>query len=730
MLQALWVSVIPTIAAVAAKCHESLLADASLSWPQLVRLSCPDLMYGALATCVCLIAVEQFGPRGRSRLLLAAHVLALVACVLVIADDGYFVITGTRLNGSMLAFGITHLLEQHHVIAAHIPDKVYVAWVALPLAIGLPALLSRIAPQRALWRYRPLGNLGSAVLYGGIATACITAVLISRTVRELPPAAAEFDAPILAGLAAGMVSAPPTVAAPVPFVRPTITPTPQLQRKNVIIVVLESTRAVSTTPYAPTLATTPFLAGLAREGTLVEHAYTTIPRTTKSLVPIHCGMWPKLDLAGVEALDTGIPTDCLPAVLRRNGWATAMLQSVDEGYDCGPHYPRNFGFSHFAGVEHLPTAGFDRCSYFGYEDDILLQPALQWIDRQTTPFLLTLATVVPHDPYTVPKGFARTDFGTARDELTSNYLNCIHYTDRFLSKLVAGLRQRKLMDHTVLVVIGDHGELLGEHRANGHGDALWDEALRVPLVLYGAGVPAGRVVTGLRQNIDVMPTLLELLRFAVQPGDLPGRSLLAAPGHDQLIFSANARRHQMALLTADRKTLWFYDRRPAASYARLTDPTEQRDLGPTAQTAADIALLQTTKARIDGWYDAHERQGWRQFVRPSTARADRGVFLLDLLAWPQRAEPGDLVEVTADYSIGSAVDALPAVTLTHASGAQLPTDHEPAVPLDQWLPGTQVRDRFLAQVPREALPGLYRLAVALPGKLQVAAGTVEVVAVR
>lgn len=100
----------------------------------------------------------------------------------------------------------------------------------------------------------------------------------------------------------------------------------------------------------------------------------------------------------------------------------------------------------------------------------------------------------------------------------------IAYADFWIGKLVDGLVQRGLLEHAVVVVTADHGEELLDHGAVQHGAHLHDEVMRVPLIMK---IPAARprVVTQLVGLIDVMPTLLDVLRIG---RDLPvqGRSLM------------------------------------------------------------------------------------------------------------------------------------------------------------------------------------------------------------
>jgi arylsulfatase A-like enzyme len=131
------------------------------------------------------------------------------------------------------------------------------------------------------------------------------------------------------------------------------------------------------------------------------------------------------------------------------------------------------------------------------------------------PRLVYLQLVEPHQPH------------------TPSYEAEIAAADTCLGTMVDGLEERGALDRTVVVVVGTQGEELGEHGDNGSGWTLYDEVLRVPLLLRAPGLlePARNDVPA--SIVDLYPTLLTLHAIAPSAGDdalLDGRSLLAARG--------------------------------------------------------------------------------------------------------------------------------------------------------------------------------------------------------
>src|SRR5262249_11765919 len=138
------------------------------------------------------------------------------------------------------------------------------------------------------------------------------------------------------------------------------------------------------------------------------------------------------------------------------------------------------------------------------------------------PFFLWIHLYDPHAPYNPPPRF----LATARERHASNpdYDGEIAYADSQVARLLDALRQRTILDRTLVVVAGDHGEGLGDHGESTHGMLLYDSTLRVPLVIAGAGQPKERRAEAV-SLADLAPTVLGAAGVAI-PSEMNGRNLL------------------------------------------------------------------------------------------------------------------------------------------------------------------------------------------------------------
>lgn len=727
---AAWVPLLAIV--VGCKLHKVVrLAGGLRAWTAMIVVSQDLLLLAGLGLVAVLLVHAAHGVLRQLALGVLGLVMGLCA-VVAVAEHGFFLTTGVLMDGALLRHGLTHFAELRQVLLGSVPGA---AWVAMGVAGSLavlPLLVALLPSVRERLEQRaPVSGWRSSGLIAPVAAAIVVlGVSAAAQGRPLPGVLEPLRSPAILCATDGVMGGDgePLLARMEPVELLQIAVEPGAQRYNVVVVVLESTRAQSTTPYTPSLDTTPNLARLAARGAMVREAYTTIPHTTKSLVPMLCGIPPKAVASNDEALPDAMPVECLPSLLGARGWTTALFQSVDESYERGDQFARSFGFSTYKGPESLPRDGFDRCSYFGYEDDMLLEPALGWAERQQGPFLMTIATVTSHHDYAVPQGFPRRPWETGSDDL-DRYLDTVRYVDRFVGRLWDGLVERGLADHTIFIVIGDHGEGFGEHNRFQHDAVIYEEGLRIPLVIVAPGVRPGTVVEGLRQNVDVVPTVLELLGLRATGGSLAGSSLLSAPGHDTLFFGCHYERYCLGMRRGDRTWIHHFGRRPMEVYDVVADPGQTDDIAGevslTERLEAKRAMLDW-EARSVGLYEAQRERLLQRFVTraPTVVGTEADVRFGDavrLRGWsvePRVLEPGDSAQVILDFEVLAPPGAGWAL-FTHVVGPddrQINADHVPvagAWPVSAWRPGEFVRDRLWVRVPPDFPPGSYDVVFGL-----------------
>jgi arylsulfatase A-like enzyme len=333
------------------------------------------------------------------------------------------------------------------------------------------------------------------------------------------------------------------------------------------------------TPYDESLATTPFLDELAGSGLLAERAYTPVPHTSKASVSVNCGIFPHLVQPTTESEPDGIPVPCLADLLQERGYATVLFQSSTKDFENFEGLVKNFGYEEYYPLESMDTEGFERSNYFGYEDDIMLEPSEEWLrEHRNEPFVAEYLTGTGHHDYQPPSRYGRRDF--SEDELVNRYLNSIRYLDFFVKNLIDQYKGLGLYENTIFVIYGDHGEGFGEHGRFQHDDVVWEEGLRVPLIIHAPGwFGNGERVRGLSNHTDVLPTVLEMLGYEVKNGEYPGYSLLRPLPEDRaLTFGCFHEEQCLASIEGSEKYIHHYGNQPDELFDLAQDPAEWRNL--------------------------------------------------------------------------------------------------------------------------------------------------------
>lgn len=377
-------------------------------------------------------------------------------------------------------------------------------------------------------------------------------------------------------------------------------------RPNVLMVVLESVRHDAVGAYrngtGAEQSATPFIDRFARESRVVERAYTTIPHTSKALVGIYCGTFPRFEPDITEGLPGGLPIPCLPKLLSQAGYRSAHFQTAPAAFENRDQLLRNMGFDHFTTQETFASEPWERLGYLGMDDRAMVQPALQWMlqqKRARRPFFASLLTVTTHHPYVSP-GNIKPVANPA--EGYQAYLTALRHTDRVIEELFVALERHGLLDNTLVIITGDHGEGFAEHGQIAHNGTAYEEGMRVPLIIRPPKADQSiEPIRGLRQHVDLMPTILEAASVKVA-GRLPGRSLLSdADGHPALITSCFYKDYCLTHVDdSGRKLIYLYGRRGLEHYDLNADPQERANLfvpDSSAEVEAEAQLLSAVRLR-------------------------------------------------------------------------------------------------------------------------------------
>jgi len=307
-------------------------------------------------------------------------------------------------------------------------------------------------------------------------------------------------------------------------------------QKNLLLIVVDTLRADHLGSYGHTRRVSPEIDDLAARGARFERAYATAPWTQPSVASVLTGLYPSSH--GADRLLRVLPrsANTLAERLRQARYATAAVVSH---YLLGPRFGFDQGFETFVHGTALGPGRFSTPGVSARGDELLAGLALD-----ERPFFLFLHYFDPHYSYerhpdagfASANGAGRLDGKRSVEELRSLdpppdiaeaafvrdlYDEEIRFTDAGIGRVLASLSRLGLADSTVVVLVSDHGEEFWERGWLGHTRTLYDELVRVPLIIRSPGL-APRTVGDPVSLVALAPTLLELL--GVEGRGFQGRS--------------------------------------------------------------------------------------------------------------------------------------------------------------------------------------------------------------
>jgi arylsulfatase A-like enzyme/Tfp pilus assembly protein PilF len=422
---------------------------------------------------------------------------------------------------------------------------------------------------------------------------------------------------------------------------------------NIILITIDTLRADHLGSYGYRDIETPHIDALAREGVRFSNAASTVPFTLPAHSSIMTGIYPPSH--GVRENVGYFLADDVPTaaeLLAAAGYETAGFVSafvLDGRWGIGR------GFDHY--FDDFETASLKQINLASVQRDgrETVAEAVRWLDRERqAPFFLWLHLFEPHDPYKPPEPFL-----SRYPERP--YDGEIAYADALIGEFRDVLEERALLEKSLLVLTGDHGEGLGDHDEGYHGFFVYDSTIHVPLIVRAPfGELGGRVVTDAVSHVDLLPTILDAVGQPVSKG-AQGVSLIplmlgseAPPDRSVYSESYYSLFHYgwaplRAIRTAGHK---FIDAPRPELYDIIDDRQEERNLVEKQQRlASDLEKrLDVLVESIDSPEKAEEQQpdldeATLQQLRALGYVAGRGEVSVDREHERDLADPKDKIKI-------------------------------------------------------------------------------------
>jgi arylsulfatase A-like enzyme/Tfp pilus assembly protein PilF len=334
---------------------------------------------------------------------------------------------------------------------------------------------------------------------------------------------------------------------------------------NVLLLTIDTLRA-DRVGYCGYDIETPHLDSLAFGGAAFLNAVCQVPLTLPSHASILTGTNPPFHGIKNNGEYVSAEMTTLAEILSENGYVPAAFTGA---FPVDSQFGLDQGFElyddDYSTPEYLQPHGPQRLA------EAVFSSAAQWLrENNKKKFFVWMHYYDPHDPYLPPSPFDQ----KYKDRL---YDGEIAYTDVYVGELIALLEESGILNKTLVVLVGDHGEDLYEHNEPGHGIFLYDTTLKVPLIFSCPGIiPGENHISQQVRTIDIMPTILDIIKIDI-PKFVQGKSLIPLIQGKKLSLESYAETyfplitHGWSELQAIRTDEWKYIQAPKPELYNLKD---------------------------------------------------------------------------------------------------------------------------------------------------------------
>ncbi len=281
----------------------------------------------------------------------------------------------------------------------------------------------------------------------------------------------------------------------------------QKRLPDVYLVTIDTLRADHLHCYGYARIQTPATDGLAREGIRFTKAFTPSPITNTSHTSILTGLLPSTHGVTDFAVPLAKTHSTWAELLKQRGYHTAAFIGavILDSNTLAPGLDRGFDSYDNFSKDAPPKSHWGRVERRGMD---VVQRAERWLNAHAEgPHFVWVHLYDPHDPYEPPAPFSQ----IYKDRL---YDGEIAYADSALGNLVSYLKRRGWYQNAMIIVVGDHGEGLGEHGEETHGIFLYDSTTHVPLIIKLPGATSGQTIESQVRTTDLLPTALDILNIS------------------------------------------------------------------------------------------------------------------------------------------------------------------------------------------------------------------------
>lgn len=337
------------------------------------------------------------------------------------------------------------------------------------------------------------------------------------------------------------------------------------ENPHIIFLSLESLRA----DYVNIAA--PFLREYISKGVYFKNAYATSPTTQSALMASLFGVLPSYNSDFID-----IPLIGLGDLLEPHGYQKALIQASPLDFLNQRSFLERHNYQLLFDTKDISS---NSSSSWGVLDEELYHFTLPWLERQTVATFLSLFTISAHHPFNIPESYTLSPFDEIEDTLEQRYAKCCHYADYHMGQFLKKIDESPLGEHCIFFIFGDHGVPLGERGSFKPHLDLYEENIRVPLLIYGKNrIQEPKIIDTLASHIDLLPTVMDMLELDGVHHSM-GHSLMRENKNKTVYFNNMEMGHYFGLrngnlkyLHLEKDALYNLDKDPLEKNSHLCSP--------------------------------------------------------------------------------------------------------------------------------------------------------------
>jgi len=638
--------------------HELPVGAQMLLFSESVTLLTLVTLVIGIALAAGAIVIQRYffgGPRATRIICLLFTSFVWLALIVYGASWGLFWQTGNFVGKQVFLFLAPHPLQVFHWVDFDIAGTIVAAAgaSAVILTVAIPRWVAARSPTAQLRLIRTVGwamgvfaigaLLGTVYSQGGDRKSAKAGIVYAR-IRENISGPWSFAFAEFVNQTSDSVTGLPLDASLRILQRP-LMPVDQYtawarqkphHRWNVVLLTVESLRADQLRAYGSNRDVMPALDQLASEARVFLNSYTQSSHTNyATIVPLSSHYPLRSPTMYSYPKNPTYPRVLIYDLLKALGYRTAIFSSSNENWSGMINYLDTGNLDRFihAANSKKPTylmagdAGFaawarDSSHAGSLDDSTTVDEAIEWLDGVgDNPFFVALNFQNSHLPYPIPPNFPRR-FGPAELDFTIRfahfpkdkteivkdvYADSLAYVDSQIQRFIQYLKLKNKWDNTLVVITGDHGQAFYEHGFASHASEIFDEVMRVPLIVRAPGLKAG-LENRLAQHVDIAPSITGLLGLPIHPS-FQGSDLFSAPmnpNRTAFMVAQTPDAYQYGIIRAGFKLIYDERLREYRLFNLDADPGETQDLA-TAQPliVEDLANRLNTwrKVQIDYYSD-------------------------------------------------------------------------------------------------------------------------------